>query len=103
MANSADPDQLPSSEATDLDLHYLQKQGISGFSRTGVKSNFLRKKKKNSCGILSFNVFIVGYCASGWIRNDYLCYNIETRQKMTWMAAKSYCNSLGAKLLKITG
>ena len=33
MANSADPDQLP----TDLNLHCLQKQGISGFSRTIVK------------------------------------------------------------------
>ena len=34
MANSADPDQLASSEA---DLHCLQRQGISGFSRTRVK------------------------------------------------------------------
>ena len=34
MANSADPDQLP----TDLDLHCLQKQGISGFSRIRVNS-----------------------------------------------------------------
>ena len=33
MANSADPDQKP----TDLDLHCLQRQGISGFSRKGVK------------------------------------------------------------------
>ena len=31
MANSADPDQLASK---DLDLHCLQRQGISGFSRT---------------------------------------------------------------------
>ena len=37
MSNSADPDQLASSEANDLDLHWLQKQGISGFSRTRVK------------------------------------------------------------------
>ena len=34
MANSADPDQLAS---TDLDLHCLQRQGISRFSRTRVK------------------------------------------------------------------
>ena len=34
MANSADPDQLASS--IDLDLHCLQRQGISGFSRTRV-------------------------------------------------------------------
>ena len=32
MTNSADPDQL----ASDLDLHCLQRQGISGSSRTRV-------------------------------------------------------------------
>ena len=37
MTNSANPDQLASSEATDLDLHCLQKQGICSFSRTTVK------------------------------------------------------------------
>ena len=36
MTNSAEPDQL-ASEPTDLDLHCLQRQGISGFSRTWVK------------------------------------------------------------------
>ena len=36
MANSADPDQLASS-----DLHCLQRQGISGFSRTRVKKDYL--------------------------------------------------------------
>ena len=35
MVNSADPDQLASS--TDLALHCLQRQAISGFIRTGVK------------------------------------------------------------------
>ena len=34
MVKSADPDQLASS---DLDLHCLQRQGISGFSWTSVK------------------------------------------------------------------
>ena len=34
MANSADPDQLASS--TDLDLHCLQRQFVSGFNRTRV-------------------------------------------------------------------
>ena len=34
MANSADPDQKP----TDLDLHCLQRQGTSGFSRTRINS-----------------------------------------------------------------
>ena len=33
MANSADPDELP----TDLDLHCRQRQDISEFSRTRVK------------------------------------------------------------------
>ena len=33
MANIADPDELASS---DLDLHCLQRQDISGFSRTRV-------------------------------------------------------------------
>ena len=37
MANSADSDQLASEEPADLDLHCLQRQGISGFSRTWVK------------------------------------------------------------------
>ena len=36
MANSADPDQLASYKPTDLDLHCLQRQDISGFSRTRV-------------------------------------------------------------------
>ena len=46
MANSADPDQLASTEAnwsgspTDLDLHSLQRQSLSGFSRTRVKFPF---------------------------------------------------------------
>ena len=35
MVNSVDPDQL---EPTDLDLHCLQRQGISGFSRTRVNN-----------------------------------------------------------------
>ena len=33
IANSADPDQLASLKPTDLDVHCLKKQGISGFSR----------------------------------------------------------------------
>ena len=37
MANSAAPDQLASEKSTYLDLHYLQRQGISQFSRTKVK------------------------------------------------------------------
>ena len=37
MANSADSDQLASKKPTDLDIHCLQRQGISGYSRTRVK------------------------------------------------------------------
>ena len=40
IANSADPDQLASS-----DLHCLQRQGISGFSRTRVKKPAIRVVK----------------------------------------------------------
>ena len=36
MANSEDPDQLAS--PTDLDLHCLQRQAISRFSRTSIKT-----------------------------------------------------------------
>ena len=38
MANSADPDQLAwlLKKPTDLDLHCLERQDISGFSRTRV-------------------------------------------------------------------
>ena len=41
MANSADPEQFLK-KPTDLELHCLQKQGISGLIRTRVKcvSNF---------------------------------------------------------------
>ena len=41
MANSADPDQLASSEDTSsVDLHCLQRQGIFGFSRTRVNLKY---------------------------------------------------------------
>ena len=40
MTNSANPDQLASKKSTDLDLHCLQRQGTSGFSRTRVKTTF---------------------------------------------------------------
>ena len=41
MSNSADPDQLTSSEANWSGSTCLQRQGISGFSRTRVKVNCL--------------------------------------------------------------
>ena len=36
MTNSADPDLLASQKPNDLDLHCLQRRGLSGFSRTRV-------------------------------------------------------------------
>ena len=37
MTNNTDPDQLASEEATDLDLHCFNREGISRFSKTRVK------------------------------------------------------------------
>ena len=49
MANSIDPDQL-ALKPTDLDLHCLQRQGISRFSRTRVKiSVALQASKLVTC------------------------------------------------------
>ena len=62
MTNSADPDQLASSvswlpkKSTDLDLHCLQRWGISGISRTRVdnlnynllNTNFFKQKSSKS-------------------------------------------------------
>ena len=54
MTNSADPDQLASSE-TDLDLHCLLKQGMSCSAREGlnlqlsiIAASDLKKKKKTT-------------------------------------------------------
>ena len=44
MANSADPDQLAS--PTDLDLHCLQRQGVSGSSRTRVNIRLIQGQSK---------------------------------------------------------
>ena len=44
MANSADPDQL----ASDLDLGCLQRQCISGFSRTRVKKKKYNKAERQN-------------------------------------------------------
>ena len=59
MANSVDPDQLAFQKPTDLDLHCLQRQGISGFSRKMVNSGillymyFLFFPRKQTCFVLS--------------------------------------------------
>ena len=50
MTNNAVPDQL----ATDLDLHYLQRQGISGLSKTSVNACHagLKFQQKTHCNKL---------------------------------------------------
>ena len=53
MTNSADPDQL----ATDLDLHCLQRQGISGFSRTRV-NNLLKNKDSLLQKMIDTNILL---------------------------------------------
>ena len=63
MSNSADPDQLASSEANNLELHWLQKQGISGFSRTRVKISCGHQimpppSKKLFEGHIAFGLFV---------------------------------------------
>ena len=47
MANSADPDQLASSEANWSGSTLFAKQGISWLSRTRVKLNFSKKSFRN--------------------------------------------------------
>ena len=45
MVNSVDPDQL-----ADLDLHCMQRQGISGLSRTRVNTFFYFSMKAYAVG-----------------------------------------------------
>ena len=40
ITKCVDPDQSASSEPTDLDLRYLQRQDISGFSKKGLMNHF---------------------------------------------------------------
>ena len=55
MAKSADLDQLASSKPTDLDLHSLQRQCISGFNRTQGLKNF----ESNTCNSFAISVLRV--------------------------------------------
>ena len=48
MANSADPDQM-----ADLDLHCLQRQGISGFSRTRFKCKTYNHQTKHVYSVIT--------------------------------------------------
>ena len=49
MANSTDPDQLLLQKPTDLGLHCLKRQGISGFSRTRVKIQIANNVDCDQC------------------------------------------------------
>ena len=52
MTNSADPDQLLLQKPTDLDLHYLFRQGMSCSAREGLGyriKNFLGTRCSNHC------------------------------------------------------
>ena len=44
MTNRTDLDQLASQKPTGLDLHCLQRQGMSGFSRTRIKEKLEENK-----------------------------------------------------------
>ena len=67
MANSADSDQKP----TDLDLHCLQRLGISGFSRTRVK-------KLWSAQEFGLEFFSRGISRKSRVRVVHLAYNTPT-------------------------
>ena len=62
MANSADPDQL-AQKPTDLDLHCLQRQGKSGFSRTRVnlQNKTSDKVHKHTYICLFGNILVATY------------------------------------------
>ena len=70
--NSADTDQLASSEVTDLDLHCLQRQGVSRFSRTRVKIKFYCREW------YKFLVFLHQINFSSFFLEDffYICFSV---------------------------
>ena len=67
MANSVDPDQLVSillQKPTDLDLHYLQRQDISGFSRTRVNIYIMYEENYIQLTLVISNTDNSNYCFS---------------------------------------
>ena len=74
MTNSADPDQLASSEANDLDLHCLQRQGISGISKTRANKHFSFFFTKTCCG------YSLGHLAKVFLLSIHnMCFHREIR------------------------
>ena len=79
MAYSADLDQLASE---DLDLHCLQRQGISGFSRTGI--NILINIMHTQSSIPFFKAHVCGQTICGhtkvlFHKKDGHCYQKEQK------------------------
>ena len=66
MANSADPDQLP----TDLNLPCLQRQGISGVSRTRVNFTSLITELNKD-----YNSYSSGACCHILVRGCHINFN----------------------------
>ena len=60
MANSADQDQLASSEAIDLDLHCLLGQGMSCSAREGLKTNLQRTTSSSFTSYMYLRVKLAG-------------------------------------------
>ena len=82
MTNSADPDQLASSEKpTDLEIHCLQRQGISEFSRTRDKLTVVLLNLDISCLYQH-----IGLDKSGYQVNNFL---ISQRKHMLWILIRS--------------
>ena len=65
MANSADPDQLASSVSTDLDLHCLQRQGKSSFSRSRVFVCVEVLRPSQPSGVMSSMVSLPNHTFTG--------------------------------------
>ena len=103
MANSAGPDQLASSEANwsgsiswllqkpiDLDLHCLQKQGISGFSRTRVKVPTKLYPRWSISLLFRKNMFDIAWVMRKpryhrLLRLDAIPYSIDCPQDVFWV------------------
>ena len=62
MTNSADPISWLPQKPTDLDLHCLQWQGISGFSRTRIKGQYFRFSIISFESVCCLLYTVVGSC-----------------------------------------
>ena len=76
MTNHADPTHLASKKPVDLDLHYLQMQGIPGFSRTRVNS-------ASAVGKQWMSLLFPGFCHKVNIMTGYNLALLEKMSKQT--------------------